>query len=128
MFIIHIFYSSWKIKLFELDNDIASYGLCQTICLNVLKHIRTLRSSINRPLSEAGLPLLAGYSQSRSRPSKPCFLKKSTVVVANSRRLASDATIRVNGGDPMFQPPTAISCLTEGFCCFMAVNLSYLDK
>lgn len=35
-----------------------------------------MHKAVNLCLSSGGLPLAAGYSQSRSRPSKPCFLSR----------------------------------------------------
>lgn len=35
----------------------------------------TLHKRVNRSLSSSGLPLAAGYSQSRSSPSNPCVLR-----------------------------------------------------
>jgi hypothetical protein len=61
-----------------------------------------------------------------SKPSKPCFFRNWTVVVANSLLLASVATILVKGADPMFHPPTAKRVFRAGFCCFRPLNLAYL--
>lgn len=88
----------------------------------------TLTSWVKWVLSSGGLPLLAGYSQSMSRPSKPCFCRNWTDVVAKSLRPASVATIRVKGADPIFHPPTANNVFREGFRCLRLLKRSYLRR
>lgn len=91
------------------------------------KSMHTFRSCVKWSLSAGGLPLLAGYSQSMSKPSKPCFLRYWTEEVANSLLPASVATICVNGALPMFHPPTARRVFNEGFCCLSLLKRSYLS-
>ena len=81
----------------------------------------------NRCLSWGGLPLPAGYSKSRSRPSNWRWRRNSMLVEMNSDRLSTSASIAVILATPKFQPPTANSVLTPGWCRrFMSLNLAYL--
>ena len=63
-----------------------------------------------------------------STPSKFLSLKNLTVDVANSRRVAGVATIRVNGFEPIFHPPTATKVFMEGLAALMPLNRSYLEQ
>lgn len=63
----------------------------RTVILNL-----TLHNNVNFCLSSRGLPLAAGYSQSRSRPSKPCFLSSLIEDWTNVFLLACVDTIVVN--------------------------------
>lgn len=56
----------------------------------------TLHSNVNFCLSSRGLPLAAGYSQSRSNPSKPCFLSSLIEDWINVFLMAFVDTIVVN--------------------------------
>lgn len=56
----------------------------------------TLHKAVNPCLSSRGLPLAAGYSQSRSRPSNPCFLSTLMEDWMNVFLLACVETIVVN--------------------------------
>lgn len=93
--------------------------------LNIRK-TRTITSLVNLSLSSLGLPLLAGYSQSKSRPSKFLSLKNFMVDLVNSALLSGVFTICVKGLDPMFHPPTANRVFAVGFFSFMSLNLAYL--
>ena len=91
-----------------------------------LSCIPTLQSSVNLCLSSGGLPLLPGYSKSKSNPSKFLSLRKSMEVVINSFLLLSVLNMADILATPKFHPPTASSVFSSGFCCFRLVNLSYL--
>lgn len=56
----------------------------------------TLHNAVNLCLSSSGLPLAAGYSQSRSSPSKLCFLRNLIEDCTNAFLLACVDTIFVN--------------------------------
>ena len=64
-------------------------------------------SSANRSLSSCGEPLWTGYSQSRSNPSNPYFLKYLIVFWMNSDLEALLWTIVVKVALPWVPPPTA---------------------
>ena len=83
---------------------------------------RTLTRRVNLSLSSGGLPRLAGYSQSRSSPSKLRDLRKFTEWSAKSWRLSAVDTILVKGAEPRFQPPTASSVFRLGLIFFRALN------
>ena len=95
-------------------------------CINVVTDT-TSNNRANFCLSPGGLPPFAGYSQSRSRPSKLRSRKNFTVDVANSCLLAAVATMRVNGAEPIFQPPTAKLVFKLGLAFFKSLSLSYLN-
>ena len=63
-------------------------------------YIPTRTNLVNLCLSSGGLPLLAGYSQSRSSPSKPLFLRNVRLLVANWSILDCVDTMAVNGPLP----------------------------
>lgn len=56
----------------------------------------TLHKAVNLCLSSGGLPLAAGYSQSRSRPSNPCFLSRLMEDWMNVALLVGVDTMVVN--------------------------------
>lgn len=88
----------------------------------------TFTSNVNFLLSSAGLPLFAGYSQSRSRPSKLLSRRKLAANKAKSFLLTSVSTITVNGSEPMFQPPIASKVFKSGSLFFRSLNLSNLNQ
>ena len=88
---------------------------------------RTLQRVANLALSSAGLPRLAGYSKSRSRPSKFRVLRKSMLVLTNFSIFLLAASIAVIEAVPKFHPPTATRVFTKGCSTFTALNFSYLQ-
>lgn len=89
---------------------------------------RTITSLVNLSLSSGGLPLFAGYSQSKSRPSKFLSLRNWMVDLTNSALVSWVFTIWVKGLEPMFHPPTAKRVFTAGFLTLMSLNRAYLPK
>ena len=96
------------------------------LCSGTRSLILTLIKSVKRALSPAGLPLLAGYSQSTSSPSNPFLRRKGTTDWMNWARDCCVATIRVKGPEAMFHPPKASSVFMAGFFCFNAWKRSNL--
>ena len=86
----------------------------------------TLHRYVNLCLSTEGLPLLAGYSKSRSRPSKPRALRKWIDVSMKSLRLAAEASMADILTTPKFQPPTASMVFKLGLLSFSAWNSTIL--
>jgi len=79
-------------------------------------------------LSSGRPPLLAGYSQSTSKPSKFFSRRKCRVEFINCLLDTSDLAMVLNGGLPAFQPPIAIKDRSCGCACLNAFTLSYLAK
>ena len=75
------------------------------------------------PLSTGGDPRLAGYSQSRSKPSKPWVRRYEIEFWINSSRELALETIALNVAEPWVQPPTAKVTLRDGFW-----SLIWIDK
>ena len=96
------------------------------LCSGTKSLILTLIKSVKRALSPAGLPLLAGYSQSTSSPSNPFFRRKGITDWINWARDCCVATICVKGPEAMFHPPKASSVFMAGFFCFNAWKRSNL--
>lgn len=94
----------------------------------VYMYKRTITSLVNLSLSSGGLPLFAGYSQSKSRPSKFLSLRNWMVDLTNSALVSWVFTIWVKGLEPMFHPPTAKRVFTAGFLTLMSLNRAYLPK
>ena len=92
------------------------------------KLLLTLTRAVNFCLSSGGLPRLAGYSQSRSRPSKPWSVRKVIEWSTKSWRIVLVATILEKSADPMFQPPTASRVFSCGFRALRLFTLSYLQQ
>uniref|UniRef100_A0A1A9V637 Uncharacterized protein n=1 Tax=Glossina austeni TaxID=7395 RepID=A0A1A9V637_GLOAU len=81
-------------------------GKAHTIHCNRL-HQAPLNTS---PFSRSLLPNLwrwFGYSQSKSRPSKPCLCISSTTDCTNLARFSGSAATIENFFEPSFHPPTA---------------------
>lgn len=92
-------------------------------------YIKKRKMNINNfcsTLSCGGDPLLAGYSQSKSRPSNPCCLKNEIEFRTNSPRLFLLATIELKVATPWFHPPTANVTLRSGFSCFKLIISAYI--
>lgn len=70
--------------------------LCFTLNIQCKILALTLHSVVNLCLSSGGLPLDPGYSQSRSSPSKPCFLSSLIEDWINVFLLACVDTMVVN--------------------------------
>lgn len=116
--------SSWYSGYSKIEEKLHYFNLkVAVLCSN---QFRTCTKVVNLCLSSAGLPLLAGYSQSRSRPSKPRSLRNSMESATNSCLLAAVETIAVKGGELKVQPPTANRVFKLGLICFKALILSYL--
>lgn len=71
---------------------------------------------------------MAGYSQSRSRPSKPRFRRKAMDWLMKRVRLSFVETILEKGSEPRFHPPTASKIFMEGFFCFRLMTLLNLSE
>ena len=88
----------------------------------------TFKRRIKFLLSSGLPPRLAGYSQSRSNPSKPCNRQKSITDWINWLRRPAVFTMREKAALPAFQPPIAMSVLRFLDLDFSALNLMYLIK
>lgn len=77
-------------------------------------------------LSSGLPPRRVGYSQSKSKPSKSYFRRKSMTELTKSNRLSVEATIDENAPLPAFQPPTARSVFISLFLFFILLNRSYI--
>ncbi len=86
----------------------------------------TWTSSVNLCLSSEGLPLFAGYSKSRSRPSNLFFLISWMEDVTNSCLVLEVTSIVAIFSTPKFHPPIANNVFSDGFCCFSLLKCSYL--
>lgn len=78
-------------------------------------------------MSSGTPPLLAGYSQSRSRPSKFHCRRNVTASRAKCVLRGSLATILEKTSLPAFQPPIAIRVFNAGFSTFRLLNSVYLQ-
>lgn len=91
-----------------------------------MKHIRDIKQRKTRkkaPLPPSPFPprtiaYIPGYSQSRSRPSNWCSVRKVTTDWVNLSRLILVAAISEYFLPPSFHPPMAISTFRLGFTCF----------
>lgn len=88
----------------------------------------TLTSLAKFSLSSGLPPRRVGYSQSKSKPSKSYFRRKSIAELTKSSRLSVVATIDENAPLPAFHPPTASSVFISRFLFLILLNLSYLLK
>ena len=88
----------------------------------------TFKRRIKFLLSSGLPPRLAGYSQSRSNPSKPCNRQKAITDWMNWLRCPAVFTMREKAALPAFQPPIAMSVLRFLDLDFSALNLMYLIK
>ena len=109
--------------LIFLPNALNDYKTVSTIGFSYSQP--TLHSSVNRCLSSGGLPLLAGYSQSRSRPSKLILLRNVITFCANSSISTALSTSSVNGPEPCVQPPIANNIFNFGLTFFKFAVSSY---
>lgn len=88
----------------------------------------TLTSLAKFSLSSGLPPRRVGYSQSKSKPSKSYFRRKSMAELTKSSRLSVEATIDENAPLPAFHPPTASRVFISRFLFLILLNLSYLLK
>lgn len=77
-------------------------------------------------LSSGGPPLDPGYSQSKSRPSKPRVRRYWMVVLTNSSRLSLVDAMVLIGAFPSVQPPMANRVFSFGFFFLRSFILAYL--
>src|SRR5262245_29050321 len=68
-----------------------------------------------------GYPSIAGYSQSRSRPSIPYSRKRATVVFANVLRCSGEANKSEHGPQPP-HPPIDTMIFNRGYCFFNSTS------
>merc|ERR1711909_214612 len=74
-------------------------------------------------LSSGAPPRCEGYSQSRSRPSKPYSWRKGMVLAINLARDSLVLAMSEYFDEPSFQPPMANKVIRFGFCSLSPVNL-----
>lgn len=115
--------------MFKISTNKLLFCYVRNLCTDIvmLKPLTTIKE-VKCTRSTAGLPLLAGYSQSTSRPSNDHFLRRVMALWMNWARDCCVVTISVKGPDPTFQPPTASKVFRAGFRSFSLWNRSYLEN
>lgn len=82
------------------------------------------RRSVTKLARSASLPpRCPGYSQSKSRPSKPYCWMKDNVEEIKVALFAGSAAIAEYLVEPSFHPPTTANTFSLGFTCFKAIVL-----